>query len=314
MAEKETHPRVDQASLLNTVKQVFARVNQSVPWLIAFWLVGSLAWIVLAIHRICRFKSRLAGAWFEAAEFQATGDRLASQLGLKRCPKVLLVDARISPMLWGFGWRVRILLPRELTEKLDSEARDAVLLHELAHFRRGDHLVRLFEAVCMAVFWWHPGVRVARRELQNAEEECCDAWVVSVMSGSERRYAEALMQAVEFVSIAASPSLVAPGASAIGGASLLRRRVEFIMKGHSRTRLSWAGRIAVLAFAVILLSFLPAVSSDPPQGKETDGKAVVIPKVTAAEGPAEKKNRSGEQRNKFEEAQPNGEIGCPVVS
>lgn len=287
--DREPESSVRWESLLNSVRDVFAQAGQSVSSFIAFWVAGSLVWMVLVIHRVRRFKSRLAGAWSETAELQVEADRLASRLGLSRCPKVLLVDARISPMLWGFGQRTRILLPRAFMDQLDGEARDAVILHELAHFRRGDHLVRLFEAVCLAVFWWHPGVWIARRELQNAEEECCDAWVVSVTSGSGRRYAEALMQAVEFVSRTTSPSPVAPGASAIGGASLLKRRVEFIMNGHNRTRLSWTGRIAVLGFAVILLSFLPALSSDPPPGKEKDGEsAAEATKLTIAEGQAEK--------------------------
>lgn len=287
--DRESESSVWLESLLSSARHVFAKAGQSVSSFIAFWVAGSLVWMVLVVHRVRRFKSRLAGSCWKDSELQAVADRLAGRVGLNRCPKVLLVDARISPMLWGFGRHARILLPRELMEQLDSESRDAVILHELAHFRRGDHLVRLFEAACIAVFWWHPGVWIARRELQNAEEECCDAWVVSVMSGSGRRYAEALMQAVEFVSRTTSPSPVAPGASAIGGASLLKRRVEFIMNGHSRTRLSWAGRIAVLGFAVILLSFLPALSSDPAPGKEADGgSAAEATKLTVAEGPAEK--------------------------
>lgn len=299
VANNETQTTVGLASLRSTARHAIAGASQSGPWLVAFWLAGSLAWVSLAVNRIRRFKRRLGDSQSESGELQAAADRLAKRLGLRRCPQVLLVDARISPMLWGIGQRVRILLPRELMEQLDGKARDAVLLHELAHFRRGDHLLRLFEAVCVAVFWWHPGIWIARRELQNAEEECCDAWVVSVMAGGGRRYAEALMQAVEFASRATSPAPAPPGASAIGGVSLLKRRVEFIMNGHNRTRLSWAGRLVVLAFAVILLPFLPAVSGEAPPPEDnlgTQQESVDLPETkpiakTSDERPRRKENK-----------------------
>jgi hypothetical protein len=40
-------------------------------------------------------------------------------------------------------------------------AHDAVVLHELAHFHRGDRLVQFFAVVCMTVFLQHSGVCIA---------------------------------------------------------------------------------------------------------------------------------------------------------
>ena len=53
---------------------------------------------------------------------------------------------------------------------------DAVLAHELAHLKRRDHWVRRLEAIVLGLYWWYPGAWWARRQLERAEEECCDAW------------------------------------------------------------------------------------------------------------------------------------------
>src|SRR5205085_2360482 len=74
--------------------------------------------------------------------------------------------------------RPRVLLPAALWARLSEAQRDALLLHELAHLRRGDHWVRRLELAVLGLYWWLPTVWWARREIQRAEEECCDAWVV----------------------------------------------------------------------------------------------------------------------------------------
>ena len=59
-----------------------------------------------------------------------------------------------------------------------QEQRDAVLIHELAHLKRRDHWVRRLEAVVLGLDWWNPVAWWARREIEKAEEECCNAWIV----------------------------------------------------------------------------------------------------------------------------------------
>src|SRR5437667_428240 len=82
----------------------------------------------------------------------------------------------VSPVLWTIGRTPRLLFPAGLLERLDREQREALLAHELAHWRRRDHWVRLVELAVLVLYWWHPVVWWARRELHEAEEQCCDAW------------------------------------------------------------------------------------------------------------------------------------------
>jgi beta-lactamase regulating signal transducer with metallopeptidase domain len=164
------------------------------------------------------------------------------------------------------------LFPAKLLDRLDVEQRSALLVHELAHLRRRDHWVRFLEMAVMAVYWWHPVVWWARHQLHEAEEQCCDAWVVwALTSGgrgsrrASRSYALALLHTVDFFSHA-RPTLPAP-ASGVGQVPHLRRRLTMIMNGNTSKSLSAAGRLAVLAVG-LLLPLVPIQAQQPPSDQD----------------------------------------------
>ena len=115
-------------------------------------------------------------------------------------PSVCLVPGGVPPMLWAIGRPARLLVPAELWATMGDDERTSLLLHELAHLKRRDHWVRWLELIVAGLYWWHPAVWWLRRVLREAEEQCCDAWVVWAMPRGARTYATALLAALEFVS------------------------------------------------------------------------------------------------------------------
>ena len=100
------------------------------------------------------------------------------------------------------------MLPEALWEQLDPKQRDALLVHELAHIRRADHGGAVIELLVTGLFWWHPVVWWARHELREAEEQCCDAWVVRALPKYSKAYATALLDTIDFLSDACTPTQV----------------------------------------------------------------------------------------------------------
>src|SRR5207253_11039399 len=162
-----------------------------------------------------------------------------------------LVPGAVSPMLWAIGRFPRLLFPAKLLERLNDEQRATLLAHELAHYRRRDHWVRLVELLVSGLYWWHPVIWWARHELHEAEEQCCDAWVVWTLADADRAYATALLQTVAFVSQARCP--LPATASGVGQVRHLRRRLTMIMQGKTPRSQSWAGFLAVLGLGLLLL-------------------------------------------------------------
>lgn len=240
--------------------------------LAVLWLTTSGLWLVLAAWRTYCFQRLLRHAAPAPAALQKQARRVAERLGLSGCPSVWLMPGRVSPMLWTIG-RARLLLPTGLWERLDEEQRATLLAHELAHLVRRDHWVRGLELVVTALYWWHPAVWLARRELREAEEQCCDAWVVWVLPRDAKAYATALVETVDFLSEARSPlPLVASG---IGPIHDLRRRLTMIMNGKTPRRLTWAGFLAVVGLGGVLLPALPTWAQTDLPARRVEDKTVL---------------------------------------
>jgi beta-lactamase regulating signal transducer with metallopeptidase domain len=254
------------------------------PWpmvLFGVWASGSILWIGVAAWRIVRFGWLVRLARPAPAAVRARVAQLSEHLGIAVCPHVDLVPGCISPLLWALSGRPRLLLPSALWDKLDLDQRDALLVHELAHLRRCDHWIRKLELAVTALYWWHPVVWWARRALREAEEQCCDAWVVWALPASARAYATALLQTVDFLSGARAGLPVA--ASGLGHLACLKRRLIMIMQEPKPRTLSWAGRLAVLGLGAMLLPLAPSWAERSAIGDDQPKEQAVRIDVAAAD-------------------------------
>ncbi|MGH7128067.1 MAG: M56 family metallopeptidase, partial [Planctomycetaceae bacterium] len=225
------------------------------------WITGTVAWFIWSVWRYARFARIVRRIGQHDPRVQERADRLARRLGLARVPRVVFLPCAVSPMLWGVAGRLQLLFPAPLWRKLDDDARDALLLHELAHYRRGDHWVRLLELVVSGLYWWHPVVWWARRAIEAAEEECCDAWVVAHAPDSPRSYAEALLATLDFV--CERRPIVPPASSGIGELPLLKRRLTSIMRRSGSHSLSRRARAVLIVVTAVALPWHPVLTMLP---------------------------------------------------
>ena len=108
------------------------------------------------------------------------------------------MPGRLPPLVVA-GWRrPRILLPRDLIYRLNGSQRKALLMHELVHVQRLDHLVRILESAVRLIYWWFPLVHSIGRRLRDCEETCCDAAVLARLPQSRRNYARLLLDVIDF--------------------------------------------------------------------------------------------------------------------
>ena len=233
-----------------------------IVWIgLAIWLAGALAWLGVLLRRYLRFSKLLVASAEADGQLRADARRLASVIGLPGCPEVRVVAARIPPLVWSVGRRPVILLPLPVWGRLDAAQRQTVLLHEWAHVRRRDHWVQWFELLVMVLYWWNPLVWWASRQIRQAEEECCDAWVVWALPECRRSYGEALLQTVEFLTESrAVPAVVG---NAFGGFPF-KRRIEMILKRRVNPKMSWPMWVTVLLLGAIVL---PVAAQQPDRDK-----------------------------------------------
>jgi len=274
-------------------RATFSSVDRAdvLSWLLSIWAAGSLYMLVIEAARLVRLTRRVTAAGPADPAIVARVAELSARLGLRPVP-VATIAGSASPMVWGLG-SPRLLWPADLSAGSSGDQRrestsasiDGVIVHELAHVKRADHLVGWLELVAGIVWWWNPLFWFVRSSLREQAELACDAWVISALPDGRRAYAEALLA----LSAAAVPGTVSRSMALIGirpgSRRALERRLVMIMKGRAPLRLSKAG---LLALALIAAATLPAWATGSSQQTPPPPPAVPVvqPKPLPQETPA----------------------------
>jgi WD40 repeat protein/beta-lactamase regulating signal transducer with metallopeptidase domain len=265
--EEESPPAVAPATPTATPAVPGPRPRLSAgEFLAGVWVVGAVGWFLLVAVRVLSFHRLLRHSQPAPRSLRRSAARLARAVGLRRRPGLRLVPGALPPMIWAAAGRPILLFPQELLARLRPEQCDTLLLHELAHLKRRDHWVRWLELLTAGLYWWLPVAWWARRELQKAEEECCDAWVVGTLPSAARTYAAALLDTIDF--LAAARPCLPPAASGVGQFGLLKRRLTMILHGGPARRLPLPARLAFLALAAGLLPLVPTPAQPKPKPSE----------------------------------------------
>ena len=226
------------------------------PGLAVAWLAVATVLLGWTLTRALRFRRWLARTSLPAPpELRNELTAIGHRLGLARLPAVHTTTARVSPMVYWAGGRVRLVVPTFLLARLDRQALRTVLAHELAHVRRRDHLVRWIEWLACSAFWWNPVAWWARRELRAAEEASCDALGVTALKCAPRDYANSLLRVMETLSKPPTPATPAFATGVVRGRSSnsLERRLRILASGGSSDNGPRWIRVTGAAAAVCLL-------------------------------------------------------------
>lgn len=237
------------------------------------WRTIFLSWIVgvgFALIRLWRQLASLRKLRANARPISPT------ELNCDDCsPALLATNASLglsaeitSPILIGL-WRPMILLPTDICDWATVEERRAMLRHELAHVERRDHWTNLLPTLLNTVFFFHPMVRYACRQLGLERELACDDRVVTLGVTAET-YAESILKVAQRslapnVSKRWTPS-GAHQLALFSAKHILERRIEMILnKDRARTiARQWKSLLLPVAMIAVVAWLLIAASSAKP--------------------------------------------------
>jgi beta-lactamase regulating signal transducer with metallopeptidase domain len=230
----------------------------------AIWIAGAVGVLFAHAVRIRRLWRMINGSAQAPPPIADEIARQARDCGL-RPPAARVCSSVSCPVVVALP-RAMLLWPSELDARLDSAARQAVIAHELAHLKRRDHLTAWLEVAAACIWWWHPVLWLARRELREYAELACDAWVVARSPSDRGLYAKALVDVCECVSqakIAAAPAV----GMARGARRSFERRLTMILRQRISARMSFVAWLAIVGVAVLVL---PGFSTGQDEPKKAD--------------------------------------------
>jgi beta-lactamase regulating signal transducer with metallopeptidase domain len=144
--------------------------------LAVIWIAGAFAMFLRLISRIRRERESQASVGL-SNQYVVSGFIAA---GIP----VSFDTKHRSPAVCGI-FKSCILLPMGIDRLLNQREFDAVLLHELAHARRRDNLIRLLYEVLLCALWFHPLVWLAGARMALYRELSCDESVIQRAHGTE---------------------------------------------------------------------------------------------------------------------------------
>jgi bla regulator protein blaR1 len=160
-------------------------------WLVELWFLGVLvlslrtAGGLLLIERMRRTEIKPIGQ-----ELFARCVALQRKMGLDRVIRYCECHRLDAPAVLGW-FRPVVLLPMRALTGMDEQQIEAVIAHELAHIRRLDCFVNLFQIAVETLLFYHPAVWWVSQKVRAERENCCDDEAISIC-GDAVVYARAL--------------------------------------------------------------------------------------------------------------------------
>jgi len=234
-------------------------IVRALGWSAILWLMGvmlfalrlSIGWMQL------RSLTRTAQVDDPSADLAARFERMARKM---QCPgKLRLKISRLvtTPVTFGLLKPI-VLIPAAMLAEVSPQWIDCILAHELAHIRRRDVWINLFQRVIESLLFFHPAVWWLSDRMRLERELCCDDIAVGV-TGSPADYAEALVttaRGARSVRVFAMRDALASGIT--GGKMSISARVRRILSGNrgcdGAPMRNWlAGPIVLMAVGSLLL-------------------------------------------------------------
>jgi len=148
--------------------------------LAVIWITGALTMLVRLISRLRR----------EQRAAQVSDDRHDVASSFVTDGISVTFDSKyLAPAVGGVLYP-RILLPLGIDRLLNRQELDAVLLHEMAHAKRRDNLIRLLYEVSLCALWFHPLIWLAGMRMALYRELSCDESVI------QHEHGQALIRAL----------------------------------------------------------------------------------------------------------------------
>lgn len=250
--------------------------------LFIFWILVVLTLAIRAIIAQVRLKNYIhrCGTTISRKEIQS----LISKRSYKKFENLSL-DVRFvpefnTPAIIGLTNPI-IIIPKNINYSY-SELR-LVLLHELYHLYRRDHLIRFSQNIVVILFWYLPPIYLFRKEAIRYCELSCDEYILCDSSVDNRKlYFNTLLRTAR--SPIDNRGIACVNLRGNSEINIFKERIENIVNFKVRNKAGYT-IVLLMFFLIISLSFLVGCEKTPqiPNKQEItllDNKSIIDKEVS----------------------------------
>jgi HEAT repeat protein len=247
--------------------------------LAAIWLAGVLVVLGrLVVGIIATSVIARRGLPLDGRAWTLMLNRVRARLGIQA--PVRLVSSRHAKVPFSCGVVNPIVVLPEEEEDWSDERRRAVLLHELAHFSRGDMIAHLLSQLACALHWFNPLVWLGARRLRSESERACDDLVLRAGTAPSE-YAGHLIEIVRTAGRSWTPAVALPMARRSEFEGRLLAILEPGVRRHGLTPSAVTFVVLAVALTAVPLAAMGPErgvqsATDPSEGKATSERVTAL--------------------------------------
>ncbi len=177
-------PEAPEFSLEIFWDNTLSTIHQHLDLIVSLWLAGVVLFTfrffgsLWYVHQLQTRNTNII-----PAEWLPLLQQLNYKLRIKKNITVLLSNKVDVPTAIGV-FKPVILFPLSLHTGLTLQEIESVLAHELAHIRRNDYLINIFQSLAEVVFFYHPAMWWISSNIREERENCCDDMAVAAVGDS----------------------------------------------------------------------------------------------------------------------------------
>jgi|GEM_PF-4331329 len=157
------------------------------------WGLIVLILFLLLVQRVFFVRQLVAQARNARGTVIAVFNQCRIKMGIHKTIPIKLSVNAASPSVCGL-FRPVILFPYSLVNQLTRSELESVLLHELAHIKRKDLWVNLWQTVLQILYFFHPLLWLANAIIRRIREQAVDEAVLVAMQRDAEEYSNTLVR------------------------------------------------------------------------------------------------------------------------
>ena len=248
----------------NWMEDFTLSVNRDVPSVIGYllfviWISGIIIMLIFVIRSALSLRALKNSALpLQNQKVQRLYQRCLSDSGITKYIPIYSTAYLKSPVIVGV-WKPCIYLPIHLISEGNETEIRYMLLHELQHYKHKDGIANYLITLTGIIYWFHPLVWYALKEMRDDREIACDTSVLKLLESEDYvSYGNTLINFAEKISL--TPFPFASGIS--GTMKQMKRRIQNIAS-YERPNLQkkLKSMTAFLLIFLLLVGLAPFVST-----------------------------------------------------